>query len=176
MKSRLRFALDGNNKAIIDGNIEHSEDLRDEVALQFRQNFKTTGNLATFHFCNGTNNQFSITPYGGDIEESKLIASNLPLYQLESLALAIELEKSNRFKSGAYTTQGTDIIYPKISIQSMDNLDLKVDKSYDKISSARKVNAGLKLSEIRIGVTLNSASDIDNLIEMLNSSMPCFEK
>lgn len=121
MKSRLRFALDGNNKAVIDGNIEHSEDLRDEVALQFRQNFKTTGNLATFNFCNGTNSQFKITPHGGDPDECRDIASRLSMFQLENLSFALEVEKNNRLGN-----------LKKDSV-SDGNLDLRTPLSFDEL-------------------------------------------
>ena len=176
MKSKLRFALDGNNKAVIDAHIEHSDDLRDEVALQFRQNFKTTGNLATMHFCFKENEQIKITPYGGDIEESKKIASELSLYQLENLTEALSIEKSNRFSDDNAVNCTQREKKSKLRIITSYNKEVKLDHIYEKINSAKNINVGYKLDEIKIESSLNSKEDILALIEFLTISIPCFEK
>lgn len=175
MKSRLRFALDGNNKAVIDGNIENSEDLRDEVALQFRQNFKTTGNLATLQLCNGTNNQFKITPHGGDLDECKIISESLSMFQLENLSLALEVEKNKRIGDTFIKVEEVED-NNKLHIACFYQRAKIVDEKYHKIYPGRKINIGKKLDKVEINVTLKSTSDIEHLIELLNNSIPCFEK
>ena len=90
MKSKLKFGLDANNKAIIEGYVEHSDDLRDLVAKQFTENFKTTGNLAFFTFCFDEKNQFTVTPFGGNIEDSKRLVDLLSDMQMHNIFNAIK--------------------------------------------------------------------------------------
>ena len=96
MKSKVKFGLDAENNAIIEGKIEWSEDLRDQVALRFKENFKSSGNLAVMTFCFDGNEQFKLTPFGGSGEDSKKMVSYLSTFQLTSLRNAISKEIEER--------------------------------------------------------------------------------
>lgn len=96
MKSKVKFGLDAENNAIIEGAIEWSEDLRDQVAIKFKENFKSTGNLAVMTFCFGANDQFRLTPFGGNGEDSKKMVNYLSTFQLQNLMYTITEELKNR--------------------------------------------------------------------------------
>lgn len=96
MKSKLKFGLDADNRAVIEGYIEYSEDLRDNVAQQFKQNFRHSGNLATYIYDHNNHEKFLITSFGGDLDDCKIIANRMATPQLENLLEAINEELKNR--------------------------------------------------------------------------------
>lgn len=98
MKSRLKFGLDAENKAVIECEFEHSEDLRDFVALQFKHNFKHSGNLATCLWDFSNQKRMLITSFGGDLEDSKILVNRMSTPQLENLLEAIKQEQEERLK------------------------------------------------------------------------------
>jgi len=113
MKSRLTFDLDSQNKAVILARVELTEDVRDKIAKQFQENFRTNGSLATIsYFPSATDNlEFQITPYSADFKDCLELASNLSYEQMNQMTEALRWERFNRDKGNF--TLGSKINPPK---------------------------------------------------------------
>lgn len=176
MRSKLKFGLNRNNKAIIEGTIELSEDLRDVVAQQFREALKHTGSLVFYNtLLDGQS--FYLTPYSAELEDMARMSGKLSLLQLENLSIAIENEKINRELHKQETHRDDEEIKDSdITIRGYLGKELQINKSFNKIKNAKNTSRGLMLDEIQMDVYLKSKQDILHLVDFLQSTIPCFEK
>ena len=88
MKSKATFDLDLFNNPVILVNLEHSEDVRDKIAIRFREGFHQCSNLAVVRFLpgnSGTGNELEISPLSGVYERAAEQLWPVPTEQLSSL-------------------------------------------------------------------------------------------
>lgn len=100
MKSRLTFDLDSQNRAIILVHVELTEDVRDKIAKQFQERFRTEGSLASIsYFPSSENNlDFKLVSHSGEFNDCLEMASNLSYNQMNNLSEAMRWERWNREK------------------------------------------------------------------------------
>jgi hypothetical protein len=71
MKSKVTFDLDGQNRAVIQAQIIYTDDVRDKIAVKFKEAFRAASSIAVVHYlppAGGEGVVMQITPLPGNLK------------------------------------------------------------------------------------------------------------